>query len=297
MLIRASELGGCTKAIIAKQLGYEPLKPREQTASIMREGNLHEDDVVAQLTEESPVTSQQEEVNLPIGEHVVQGHIDGRWDGRLLEIKSVSQSVWEEFERHRWAAGYFPKYKWQLSVYMLATGLEATVAIKNRNTGRIRREGVEIPFYSLDEITERVNHVADWVTRGLLPGPCDTPTFPCPYYYLHEDEKVLEKDEVLDGLASDYQTLREREVRLRDSIQAVRTQIRKAMGDRPSVETHRVRVTVYQAKGQTRYDAAQMELDGIDPQKYKVEGAPSERMRITLKEQDEPETSGNDAVP
>jgi hypothetical protein len=121
---------------------------------------------------------------------IVQGHLDGVITTdlfprpRVLEIKSMGDAPWKEFQAKRWdAGGLIDRYKWQLSVYMLATGYEALFVTKNRNSGEITQHGVEMPFYTLDQIAERVGYVEDHVTRGVLPDDCPHDWF-CDFKYL-----------------------------------------------------------------------------------------------------------------
>ncbi len=208
MIHRASGLGSCLKGQIAAALGMKPIPVDEASQLRMNEGAIHEDDVVARLTADGyTVTRQQEEVNLDFhwakragselhqGDARVQGHLDGvlypnasgspyYGGARVLEIKSMGDTPFKAFKQKGWdAGGLIDRYKWQISVYMIATGLEAYVVAKNRNSGELLRHGIEVPFHSLDEITERVAYIEDHVTRGVLPDECDNDWF-CPYKYL-----------------------------------------------------------------------------------------------------------------
>lgn len=243
MIIRASSLGACVKSQIADHLGYTPMPHSEHILGVMKEGQLHEDDVVATLTAEGhTITRQQEEVNLglssstveqatfnrevagsnPAGGTLVQGHIDGVvrlpdvLGDKVLEVKSMSHDVWKEFQAKGWeASGLVQKYQWQLSAYMLATGLEGYLVAKNRNTGQLLRFGVETPFHSLEEITERVAYIHDHVTSGVLPEGCPHDFF-CQHKYLcerkaEESPPEVLHDPVLEGLLADYTTAQAQE--------------------------------------------------------------------------------------
>lgn len=210
---RASALGAeCLRGLVAEQLGEKAIPYDAATELRMREGNLHEDDVVAQLTAEGyTVTRQQEGVylcsngssgsfpshvdnvgSITEGEWMVVGHLDGVINGdpfpplgpRVLEIKSMGKDAFKSFKALGWEApGLVQKYKWQLSVYMLATGLEALLVAKSRDSGELLRFGVEVPFYSLDEITERVAFLEEWVSKCQLPPDCPRDWF-CNYRHL-----------------------------------------------------------------------------------------------------------------
>lgn len=194
MIHRASGLGGCLLAQVAVALGHQPAEIDEVSRVRMAQGQLHEDDVVAILRAEgAEVTRQQEAVFIsedgdygsypassgPQPGWVLEGHLDGvilddLFHGpRVLEIKSMGKSAFAAFKSKGWdASGLIDRYKWQLSVYMLATGLEALVIAKSRDSGELLRHGIETPFHSLDEITARVAYLEDHIARQVLPDTC-----------------------------------------------------------------------------------------------------------------------------
>jgi hypothetical protein len=116
-IYRASELGGCEKALIAKRMGYEPdqsvySKQGGRMTTIFKEGDLHETAIVEQYkANDDDITCQQFEINIPIVPGViVQGHLDGVISrptdpefgrSRVLEIKSMGDGPFKEFKRHR----------------------------------------------------------------------------------------------------------------------------------------------------------------------------------------------------
>lgn len=238
MIHRASSLGGCLKSQIATALGMKPIPHDEMSALRMGEGQLHEDDVVARLIMDgAAVTRQQEEVTLD----TVVGHIDGVITDdfiggpRLLEIKSMGDGPFKAFQAKGWeAGGLIDKYKWQTSVYMHALGMEMLFVTKNRNSGQITEHGVEMPFYSLDQITERVAYIEDHVARGALPDDCAHDWF-CDHKYLctrpagEEDAAEQSSDELTPGEVStvaEYHRLG-REIKALEDLRA---------GSRPLVE-------------------------------------------------------------
>lgn len=176
----------------------KPIPYDEMTALRISEGNLHETDVVLRLQVEdsATITRQQEEINLHIGSitaddpPIVQGHIDGVIEDdffggpRLLEIKSMGKSAFAAFKAKGWeAGGLIDKYQWQLSCYMHGTGLEALLVAKSRDSGELLRMPVEIPFYNMSEIADRVAYIEDHVSRGRLPEDCPHDWF-CSFKYL-----------------------------------------------------------------------------------------------------------------
>lgn len=248
ILIRGSELGACSKGTIAKLLGMKPIAHSEATERLFREGNLHEEDVIVMLRAEGlKIVRQQEEVNLQITPGaLVQGHLDGVVTGdpftpvgpRVLEIKSMGASSFKEFKTKGWeAGGLVDRYKYQISPYMLATGLEALVVAKSRDSGELLRFGVELPFYSLDQITERVAYIEDHVARGQLPDDCPRDWF-CNFKYLctnTEKSSVEASEELLPEQVVEYWDIGQRISVLEAQKKLLRPVVEQFLGERSSV--------------------------------------------------------------
>lgn len=215
MIHHASALGGCLRSQVAAALGEKPIPVDDASQLRMNEGALHEEDVIARLTADGyAVTRQQDEVNLrPAGSDggVVQGHLDGIVmtqppdegfpSSRVLEIKSMSDSAFKAFQAKGWygdwpEASLPDRYRWQVSIYMLATGLEALLVAKNRNSGEITQHGIETPYYSLEQITERVAYLEDHIARRKYPETCPHSWF-CDYKWM------CAREEVSDAAASE----------------------------------------------------------------------------------------------
>ncbi len=288
IIYRASELGSCTKALVAKRLGYEGKPYPEGLMARFADGELHEGAIVAELEAGGDgVSHRQHECNLWISDGlVVQGHLDGVMDGRVLEIKTMSQSAWDSFVRLRWdTPGLIQKYKWQLSVYMLAMGMEATLIVKNKNTGEKQRHGVELPFYTLEQVQERVLAIEHEVASGILPALCDEAMYPCPFYYLHEDaETEVVSDFEIENLASQYKLLQANAVAADAAKTLVYRTLLQSMGDRKKVKTERVSVTVYEQNNPVKWDMDKMKSDGIDTSLYEIR-TKGQRMRVQVKDE------------
>lgn len=204
MIWRASALGGCLRGLVAEQLGEKPILPDDDSLTRMGEGALHEEDVIARLeADDWVVTRRQEEVLLVqqplLGvRYKVQGHLDGviypinenqtPWKPRVLEVKSMSRDAYREFDQKGWYGDWLDgslvdRYRWQLSVYMHATGLEALLVTKDRNSGQIAQHGIETPYYTLEQITARVAFLEDHVARRALPATCPHNWF-CPFKWM-----------------------------------------------------------------------------------------------------------------
>lgn len=302
VVYRASALGMCTKALVAARLGYEALEIQGPRAEAMRErmdeGKLHEDAVVERMRREGwEVNHEQLIIELPITENVmVRGHIDGlgltpyssyTLDSRrrVVEIKTQSKDEFAAFSRHGWDSGFFPRYKWQLSAYMLATGLPAVVVRKDRNSGRLDFVYVDKPFYSLGEITARVLTIEALSRDYTLPEDCDRNDFPCSYSYLHtqkEEEGEKFVSEEVERLAREYREGKRLEEQGKQRKDDARNRLLKLCeGGRRGSSVSGVRVSFREVEaGPRRLSAAAEEglragvmwYLGVDIDEYKTRG-------------------------
>lgn len=294
---RASEIGGCLKAQIAKHLGYEPMDPPDEFRVRFAEGDLHEEAVISTLMDMGyEIFDRQEAVQIPINtDSLVEGHIDGTVINdvvvkqRILEVKSMSEAEFKKFEEKLWEApGLIQRYKWQLSCYMIAKDMEALVVAKNRNTGQLKFVGVEIPFYNIDEIRARVLECEDWVGRDQLPAVCDTINYPCGFFYLHQEEEPEEDGGVdytaVRKAAANYLSCKKSEEMAKELTKLARDELLKTIGDRDKVKDDVVSVTYYDYSTVT-LDRRRMESDGIDVAKYERKTV-SKRLRVKLEEKE-----------
>lgn len=310
-IYRASELGSCDKALIAKRMGYEKdesvYRKGSAISTIFREGDLHETAVVEKYREElgHEITLQQHEINIPIMQGViVQGHLDGviklnhpelnsamnRFlNGYVLEIKSMGADPFKEFKKHRMdTPGLIQKYKWQFSAYMIAMERPLLLVVKNRNTGEIIEVQIDEPYYSLADIRLRILRLEAASRSGELPVNCVNPQYPCPFYYLHEDDNVqFVTDEVVDSYVRVYSIAKAEENAAKSRAAEARNRLATLSKDNPKLETPKSKITTYSKKSK-RVDWEKIYADyGITDEvvaKY-TEETSSQVMRITDKEE------------
>lgn len=205
---RASALGdGCTRALVLSRLGYDERPPPQQMQERYNEGHLHEGAVLGRMREEGwTIWDEQATVTLMVsGKIRVVGHIDAKGalvtktgnvggEARIVEVKTQSKDEFAKFEKDGWEGGLWPRYKWQLSCYMLATGLPAVVVRKDRNSGTIRPEWVDEPFYTLAQIRARVLSVEMLAADGIGPEECGPERiWPCPFYYMPGHDGAIDR--------------------------------------------------------------------------------------------------------
>ena len=281
VVYRASELGGCSRFLIAKRMGYTLMPPPLKFQGYFERGQNAEDWAVERMTERGFVfRDRQKEVDLPIyGNVIVRGHIDGvvsDIDGDneyLWECKRVSPQVYKSFQEHGWDAKYdlLDRYKWQTSVYMIATGLELRLELICETDEQVMMMPLfrEIPFYTDSQIISRVIKLEALAQNGDLPETCDKPNYPCPVYYLpgHDEEDQDERDEVVEELAKAVVEATGVAKAAKDAETRLRAELLTALGDRERVRGDEVTVSKQQSS-RTITDWDKMREDGIDLRKY-----------------------------
>lgn len=298
-IYRASGLGNCEKALIAQRMGYEPMSSvyeNGKLSKIFKEGDLHEAAIVEELNSIGrEVTLQQHEVNLMMMPGVlVQGHLDGVLENKVLEIKSMGDSTFKQFSKYLLdTPGIVQKYKWQFSAYMIAMEREMILVCKNRNTGEVIEVPIHEPFYDLSTIRARIARIEDVARSGDLPVKCVNPQYPCPFYYLHEDGEEIDfvVDEAVESYVKVYEESKALEEKYKKQKQETRKkldEIVKAKGDGRKIETPTHRITFYPIKGRKKIDYKRLIEDhDLDVRPYETMGEASEGLRITPKTQDE----------
>lgn len=201
--IRASAMGKCSRALWASLQEITPMAPTERLDAILSEGHLHERAVREQLESEGAVFSlgpdEQEKIELWIipGKLKIVGHTDGHivnWE-QGWENKALGK---EGFRRWR-NVGFdaYPDYPWQISVYMLATGLPFLYTVKCRDDGQLDRMVLIEPPISLKEIQAKAIALYVAHKNGSMPD-CDPERYLCSFFFLHDEAKETETFELDD---------------------------------------------------------------------------------------------------
>lgn len=238
-IYRASSIGYSLEALVAPHLGFSPIPPPAWLQAKFDEGStlepliidfLKRDGWAIQTTQSmlNSVGDYQIEVHLNVipGVAKIVGHVDGFHyadagnqvpgcaGSRVLEVKTMAKASWEKFRDKGWdAGGVIEKYKWQISAYMLATGMPATVVAWNKDkdisktfTGDsdcIIVVSVQEPFYLISDFAARLAEVESCIADGEIPEGCTD--YPCAYFYLHAGTKEIEPaNPELDWLLSQW---------------------------------------------------------------------------------------------
>lgn len=283
IIYRASELGGCIKALVAKRIGFVPAEWPDDMKRRAEEGNIHEAAVLTTLD----IGRRQTEVVIPITERVtLTGHLDGVDESlmRVVEVKTMGDASFKTFTKTLWDTDDFliTRYKWQLSCYMIAMGMPAIVYVKNRNDGEVLALDVAEPFHGLGAIRARVLQVEALARGGNLPLECSVNQYPCPFYYLHDEvEKEIAKDVdevVFDSLMVSYfegDVMEKRGKAIKDEA---REMIVKVTGGQDYQSMKGYKATAVTTT-RTKFDKAKAQKDGVNISQYE-ETNTTESMRF-----------------
>jgi hypothetical protein len=235
-------------------------------------------------------------VKLEVAGAKVTGHLDGIGGSafdtgvRVIEIKSPIS--WAKWERAHKTGDYsdplMNRYAWQISVYMVATGLEAVVACVE--DGRVRTFGIEVAPHSLQEIHNRVESMELAVDSGddVTRMACSQSDYPCPVAYLHDRAEVVE-DPKLDAMLLDYADLKVIKDRVDKDMKELRDEVDAHLGIDDTRTTAAGTVTRVSTT-RTTYDTKAAIADGVDLAKY-AKTSSSTSIRVTPKVDGDPSSA------
>lgn len=232
IVYRASALGGCLVALAAARQGYDQAAYSQHQLDIFARGERAEE----WYAEIAKLTRRQETIELEVtNKIVVRGHIDGVNAGTTVdECKHVNDTDWrawtpEWFDDHP----LWRKYTWQISVYMLATGMMGRFVLINTAVDpyRFKIYTFEKPPHTLDEIRGRIFEAEATAREDEL--RCGLADYFCRYPSLHQHEITDEPE--LDALVGEY--LRRKQIVDADAkaLDGMKQQIRDLLGDRTKI--------------------------------------------------------------
>lgn len=230
VIYRASAFGGCQRALVAARLGMPQSPPPPWLQRAFDDGNRGEVTVIEMMKEygwEFEPGSGQGYVEFDVIPGVkLRGHSDGKarpWivesgkktqgDRVLVEIKTMSANIFEKTWKTKGIKGLYelyPQYPWQLSAYMIESGLPGLVVLgvkKKDGSGDVDRlvfHRVDEPPVSLGQIKARIVTTEALAKKGVPPDDCDRAANGwCPASFLcqpKEDEVfITEVDDTADA--------------------------------------------------------------------------------------------------
>lgn len=275
VIYNASSLGSCVRALMAARVGFPPQPWPEVTKGYFEEGRVNEPRIIEVLEragwEITHTGEGQLELDLPVMEGViVRCHPDGLARARsgkeyVLEVKSFGKPNLERLNAQGLPG--FPRYAWQTSVESAVTGLPCLFVVGDKTTEPIETsENVFPTSYTREQIIERVLLIESMARKEGLP-PCDVSDYPCPFFYLHEDQDK----ESWDGMAA-LEALGQAYVEARDVVKMAETKRSEAGGtiksllERDRLDKARTPSFLFSytpRRGRESVDVEAMKADGV----------------------------------
>lgn len=181
----------------------------------------------------------------------------------VVEAKAFSEATFQKWWKH--GLEPFPYYQWQVSVQAHGTGLPVLFVVGVKDDEGVVQD-IVTDFYpeppmSLGALKARVMKLGKLIDKGDLDFQCDYRMFPCPHYFLHDDEeengkavKVRKKTEeipdvgTLQLIAKRFAEAKAEQKRYREKVEK---EVKKGEGiikqwllDHPEMEGEEVMVPV-----------------------------------------------------
>ena len=209
-IYRASALGNPLRCLTSARAGNTPLEPPEYLRKAAEAGTRYEVIVKDRLTDEGWVIDDEQgfvecrvdltEVEYAGSEYaVIRGHLDAisiyhpddPMDDRMLEVKSMSANVNQQWVAHRFDS--FPTYAAQLTFYMAAVDKPALYAVVNRDTDELELVTYDEPPMDPESLFNKVRSVEALNAQGIMP-PCSGAKYQCAYSYMCDKAEISPAD-------------------------------------------------------------------------------------------------------
>lgn len=266
-IFRASSVGRPLRCLMLAMHEYQELPAPDYLMKAAEAGNAAEVTVKKQLRAEGYViTGEQHVIEIEVTPTIIiRGHADS-WhihgnelaDSHLLEVKSMSSRVWDDWTRHRFDT--FAEYAAQITTYMHAAGRPAFYARYNRDTEELETEIIIIPPLDFQkDVASKALIAVKLFESGTLPH-CSGAKYQCSYSYFcdHRDYLFEEvesgTDTVLLHLAQEYREVLDLEKEMKSRKAAVGRELKEAMGQKKKVQVDDWKITMVTSTSPRRLD-------------------------------------------
>lgn len=206
---RASGLMLCDRIFVALMNEFTPKAHPAWFQEVLDEGTRSESKIIEMYEEkyDCQIIGQQEKVEIEVLDGVfIRGSIDGMvnmaLDEPLFEAKKFRESTWNKFLRS--GVECMPWYPWQVSAYMHGLGVDEC-----EFTGGLYKDGEIVDIYThhlqtppipLIALKKRVAKLESLFNGGkqVDDTKCNVQVYPCPFFYLHDDDDMHEPAQRLD---------------------------------------------------------------------------------------------------
>lgn len=284
LVVRASAVGGCVGAIARAAAGITGTGPPAKMLEVFGRGHVNEPRAVELLRSRGwwieGDGDDQEMVVFARGGIIVEAHPDGfvcptRGADRshVVEIKTLKTGRALDVER----------YKWQVSVQMLATGLKGLVVTSRVGEDELDIVELDDPPYDAVAVVRRLADVWRGVDEGF---ECDQVQWPCGYWTdataacgatrmeavvdppcLHVSAETLRRFKVARGVERDAKA----------DVSAIRDELKKVLEDRAGADDREFVL----GEGKDALTATRKTRRSLDRQKLEKEIGTLEKFETT----------------
>jgi hypothetical protein len=309
LVLRASSLGGCTKSLIAAGMGLQAEQPPAKIKGAWEESAALEGEVIARgldwlhdvhrlkakLLNPNTRTDNAGHVFKPVGGQwafdllvgqgvMIRGHIDGLAASYerhtsspdmprfVIEAKAFGDEYWKKWLDKGFDA--FPEYEAQWAMYRHAGGLPGLYVVGHKENGKITEVDCFVDEESINrdliiELLRKAKYVAAEVEADALPETCDVKMWPCPMWWLHEDDEWEKDDDPeLENMVADYKATMIDHKTTQDYLKELKAAIAERVGAK-KVKAGKWKVHVYHSE----YPATTREVKAYSTTTVKVEEA------------------------
>ena len=158
----------CPRWIWYKHNDFKETPPDAHTQLRFKTGHALEEMLINELSKVANITCRQQKVSLVLTDNIIlQGHLDGILNGRILEIKTANDRRYNALAKHKDYHKWSAMYWWQVQLYMAAAGMpETTVIVLNKNDCNLLELTVPVDE---EAVQERLAMLADVLTSPVAP--------------------------------------------------------------------------------------------------------------------------------
>lgn len=283
VIYRASSLGMCDKMFVALSMGYEPKAHPAWFQEILDEGTANE--AIIRGMYEDEVGAAVEDISMQVEMEILDGiWIRGSIDGRsyqlgkqstLNEFKKIRDSGWQRYLSS--GVEFQANYPMQTSFYMFALGesegfdwnpmaFTGGHYVQDDKTGEWSVTEVHthdymdppVPLLAIKKRIAKLERLCK-ETEAIGDISCNITMFPCPMYYLHDDDQdeppTRPGDDILAPLLDEWDKVEARRKALVPELTAL---------DKDSKRLKEGVQAWLQASGQDSGDVCTTEIGGVE---------------------------------
>lgn len=181
-IFRASNLGGCARAIQYGMLGYRAERITPELKLLLDDGKIHEENVISRLSKIGTVTNSQMTLKKRFTRNgisfVITGAPDGIFEGWVFDSKSMSIFPFKKLDKEY--PEKYEKYTTQLTIYMHILKLPGFFVFKCKNDAEWNIKEFKYSKKRMEDILQKAAAIAAALkTKILIDKPFERNSWEC----------------------------------------------------------------------------------------------------------------------